>query len=348
MVEAAPDSGQRRFLRDFLRIAVAFGGVVLIVLVVRREGPDRIAAAVARARPVLLPAFLLEVGRMVMETFASRASLGERGKMVPWRRMFMAQLVAHAMLNVAPAPRASAEVTKAALLSRWVGGAESAAAGAVMQAATFVGVAFMSALCGAVILLNMGPAGSAGAATSRLLGTLLLCNAALLFTLGVGLRALLRSRRAVRWAEKRFPTRAEVIERFRGAASTGDLLAFRPALFLALGMCCQVMQMKVLSGGVGAPGTVAGAFAAQGVHLVMASLAVFVPGQLGAREAAFGLAARAMGTTSAVATSIALLAHASQIVLAIGGFAVLFAWRHSSDAARPVTAPAASVKPADG
>jgi uncharacterized membrane protein YbhN (UPF0104 family) len=92
-------------------------------------------------------------------------------------------------------------------------------------------------------------------------------------------------------------------------------------------MTCQGLQMKVLAGGVGAPGTLAGAFAAQGVHLVVASVAVFVPGQLGAREAAFGLAAEALHTTTAAATSIALLAHASQIALAVVGFVVLFAWR---------------------
>src|SRR5690349_22486582 len=185
-------TGRRQGLFAALRVLVAFGGIGLVVLVVQREGADRIAEAVQRARPVLVPAFFLEVGRLVMETFASRASLGERGKQVPWVHLFRAQLVAHAMLNVAPAPRASAEVTKAALLSRWVGGAESAAAGAVMQAATFVGVAFMSALCGAVTLAQAGISTTdAQASTGRLLAAFLFGNATLLFGLGIGLRALL-------------------------------------------------------------------------------------------------------------------------------------------------------------
>ncbi len=325
-----------------LRVLVALAGIALVVLVVRREGPERIAEAVRRAGPVLLPAFALEVGRLAMEAFASRAALGERGKQVPWVRLFLAQLVAHALSSVAPAPRPSAEVARAALLSRRVGGAESAAAGAVMQAATFVGVAFMSALCGAVTLAGAGTSSAdPKAAMGRLLAGLLFGNAVLLFGMGVGLRALLRSTRIVRWAEKRLPSHAAVIERFRAAAAPGDLFAFRPALFLALGMTCQVLQMKVLAGGVGASGALGGAFAAQGVHLVTASLAVFVPGQLGAREAAFGLAAEALGTTSAAATSIALLARASQIALALMGFLVLFAWRRSE--ALPVVAP-----PGDG
>lgn len=327
--DAPVPRGKRSLLFEALRIGVALGGIALVVIVVRREGPDRIAEAVRHARPVLLPAFGLEVGRLVMETFASRAALGTRGKLVPWLHLFRAQLVAHAILNTAPAPRASAEVTKAALLSRWVGGAESAAAGGVMQAATFIAVGFMSALCGAVTLANMAPASDASAGASRTLVAFLFGNAALLFTMGVGLRALLRSDRAVRWALKRFPARAALIERFRVAALPGDLFAFRPAACLALAMTCQVLQMKVLAGGVGASGSLDGAFAAQGVHLVVATAAVFVPGQLGAREAAFGLAAQALHTTSAAAMSIALLAHASQIVLAFVGFVVLFAWRRA-------------------
>lgn len=308
-----------------LRVLAALSGLVMIVLVVRHEGPDRIAEAARKAAPVLPLALALEVGRLVMETFASRAALGERGPRVPWIRLFLTQLVAHAMLNVAPAPRAAAEVTKAALLAKWVGGAEAAAAGAIVQSATFVGVATMSAICGAATLALVSP--GEDAAIVRTLTTLLFVNAGLLFTLGVGLRRLLRSARAVAWVEKKLPSQRARIERFRVAAAPGDLFAAKPALFLALGMTCQVLQMKVLSGGVGAPGTIGGAFAAQGVHLVMASLAVFVPGQLGAREAAFGMAASALGTTSANATTIALLAHASQVFLALFGFVVLLAWR---------------------
>jgi uncharacterized membrane protein YbhN (UPF0104 family) len=310
-----------------LRVLISLGGIALIWLVVHREGPSRIAEAIQRARPVLLLAFSLEVGRLVCETFASRASLGERGKRVPLHRLFLAQLVAHGMLNIAPAARLSAEVTKAALLSRWVGGAESAAAGAIMQSATFVGVAFMSAVCGGVTLASASQLADPKSATSRILIGFLFGNAVFLFGLGVGLRALLRSERVVRWAERRFPSRTALIERFRAASLPGDLFALRPAMFLAIGMTCQVLQMQVLATGVGAPGTIGGAFAAQGVHLVMASVAVFVPGQLGAREAAFGLAADALGTTSAAAVTIALLAHASQIALALLGFVVLFSWR---------------------
>jgi hypothetical protein len=88
------------------------------------------------------------------------------------------------MLNVAPGGRSSAEVAKAALLGRSVGGPEAAAAGAVMQAATFVAVALVSVVCGVVALWQAPPH-----ATTRWPVSLLFVNAAFLFGLGVGLRA---------------------------------------------------------------------------------------------------------------------------------------------------------------
>jgi uncharacterized membrane protein YbhN (UPF0104 family) len=251
---------------------------------------------------------------------------------VPIPRLFMGQLVAHAMLNVAPGGRAAAEVTKAALIAPWVGGAEAAGAATMMQAATFVGVGLMSAACAA------GAWATSGTST---LFWLLLANVALLLTLGVGMRVLLRSPRAVGWMIRRLPERHQHLERFRDAARAGDLFAFQPAFFLFLGMGCQVLQMRVLAGAVGATATMAGAFAAQGVHLVTASLAQFVPGQLGAREAAFALAAQTLGTTPARAATMAIVAHLSQLALASIGFVTLLAWRRRARPHPPAATPLA-------
>ena len=318
-----------------MRIGAALAGLALTAYVVRREGLAVIASAIREALPVLPLAMGLEVCRLLFETMATRVSLGARGRAVPLGRLLLGQLAAHAMLNVAPGGRAAAEVTKAALLSPWVGGAEAAGAGATMQAATFVGVGLMSGACAA------GAYATGGEGT---LFWLLVGNCALLLTLGVGMRALLRSPRAVAWVERRFPRHQGRIERFRDAARAGNLFAFGPALFLLLGMSCQVAQMRLLSGAVGGSATMAGAFAAQGVHLVMASAALFVPGQLGAREAAFGLAAKSLGTTPARAATIAILAHVSQLVLASLGFITLLAWRRAKrapGAATPGTASSA-------
>ncbi len=303
-----------------LRLAAALAGLLATAWLVRREGLGAVAEAVDLALPVLPWVVAFEVGRLGCETLATRASLGARGRAVPPLRLFAGQLVAHAMLNVAPAGRTTAEVTKAALISRWVGGAEAAAAASLMQAATFVGVGLVSAAC-AVGAWLVGGAGT--------LFWLLAVNAGALLTLGVGLRALLGSERLLAWVRRRLPSHEGAIGRFRDGVRSGDPLTFWPAAFLALGMGCQVLQMYTLAGAVGARASLEGAFAAQGVHLVTATAAVFVPGQLGAREAAFGLAAGTLGTTPARAASIAICAHLSQLLLAVLGFVTLLAWRRS-------------------
>jgi uncharacterized membrane protein YbhN (UPF0104 family) len=285
-----------------------------------REGLGAVAEAVDLALPVLpwgLVAF--EVGRSAANPGHPRVA-GRARPRVPPLRLFAGQLVAHAMLNVAPAGRTTAEVTKAALISRWVGGAEAAAAASLMQAATFVGVGLVSAAC-AVGAWLVGGAGT--------LFWLLAVNAGALLTLGVGLRALLGSERLLAWVRRRLPSHEGAIGRFRDGVRSGDPLTFWPAAFLALGMGCQVLQMYTLAGAVGARASLEGAFAAQGVHLVTATAAVFVPGQLGAREAAFGLAAGTLGTTPARAASIAICAHLSQLFWRSSGYVTLLAWRRS-------------------
>jgi uncharacterized membrane protein YbhN (UPF0104 family) len=319
----APGLAWSRQLWTAVRVAAAFGGLAATAWLARAEGLGTVAEAIDQALPVLPAVIALEVGRLCFEALATRASLGARGRAVPLPRLFAGQLVAHAMLNVAPAGRPTAEVTKAALISRWVGGAEAAAAASLMQAATFVGVGFVSATCAAGAYLVAGP---------QTLFWLLVVNAAVLLLLGVGLRWLLGSERLVGWARRRLPRHERTIDRFRGSVRSGDPLTFWPAAFLALGMGCQVLQMGTLAGAVGARTGVAGAFAAQGVHLVTATAAVFVPGQLGAREAAFSLAAGTLGTTPARAASIAICVHLSQLLLAFVGFVTLLAWRRSKGA----------------
>ncbi|MGC4120067.1 MAG: lysylphosphatidylglycerol synthase transmembrane domain-containing protein [Myxococcales bacterium] len=301
-----------------VRLSAALAGLAATAYLVRREGLGAVADAVDLALPVLPQVMALELGRLCCETLATRTSLGERGRAVPLLRLVAGQLVAHAMLNVAPAGRTTGEVTKAALISRWVGGAEAAAAASVMQAATFVGVGLVSAACAAGAFLVAGP---------QVLFWLLVGNACALLLLGVGLRTLLGSAWLVGLVRRRLPRQQGRLARFQEGVRGGDPLALGPAAFLALGMGCQVLQMAVLASAVGARTGAASALAAQGVHLVTATAAVFVPGQLGAREAAFSLAADTLGTTPARAASIAVCVHLSQLALASVGFVTLLVWR---------------------
>ena len=70
---------------------------------------------------------------------------------------------------------------------------------------------------------------------------------------------------------------------------------------------------------------------ADGTYLVIAALGVLVPGQIGASEGGFALAAEALGTDAARAISIALLSHAVQLALVAVGFLVLVLWPGRKD-----------------
>ncbi|MBZ0118665.1 MAG: UPF0104 family protein, partial [Sandaracinaceae bacterium] len=83
---------------------------------------------------------------------------------------------------------------------------------------------------------------------------------------------------------------------------------------------------------VGLSPGVLGALAVHGVYLVVAAIGVLVPGQLGASEGGFALAAGVLGAREAQAMSIALLSHAIQLVLVVAGLIVLALWRGRSGA----------------
>src|SRR5690606_28024062 len=90
-------------------------------------------------------------------------------------------------------------------------------------------------------------------------------------------------------------------------------------------------HFAVLAAAVGIDPTVLGALAFQGVSLVIAALGVMIPGQLGASEGGFTFAADTLGTTEARALSVALLAHAVQLLLIVVGSLVLSLWRPPAD-----------------
>ena len=64
-----------------------------------------------------------------------------------------------------------------------------------------------------------------------------------------------------------------------------------------------------------------------GVYLVVAAIGVLVPGQLGASEGGFALAADVLRAEVAQAMGIALLSHAIQLSLVAAGLVVLALWR---------------------
>lgn len=313
-----------------LRVGLALLGLAVTAKILGREGLAELQRALPEVLPSLPACLALELGRVGCEALATRSAAGPIGRRIPVGRLLAGHLVSYAVLTVAPAPRAAAEATKAALFARYVGAAEAAAIGTVVQAGTFVGVGLMSALaCGAVL------ARLAGAGAGATLAGLLAANAAALLALAFAMGAVVRSARLRALVLAKVGPRVagkldldEALDRFHAVFARSPLVMVPPGLWLLAGMLCQVTELWVIGGALGAGIPILGAAAAHGVHLVSATAAVLVPGQFGAREVAFALAAEALGTTAVAAASLALVWHGVQLALAVVGFGVLALWRH--------------------
>ena len=307
-MDAPPKTSQRLF---FLRIALAVLGVALALVVPARIGFATVIASVRPALAVLPFCVGCEMLRVLLEALATRLALG---RPVPHGPMLIAHLGSYAAGTVFPAPRPAAEAVKTTVLGDYVGVAESASAGATMQAATFFAVGSTCVLAGITTL-----------GTS--LSWALFVNAALLFGLGIVLRVVMRSKRAAAALQRRWPKRADTIERLHAVARTGHVLALGPTAFLLLSLFVRVLEQYFITRSMGGAPSVAGAIAAEGVRLIGASVGVLVPGQLGVREAIFAMSAEGLGTTAATATAIALFTHVVELSLAVLGFAALFFFR---------------------
>jgi len=315
-------SERRRAIAGTLaRVALAAAGLVAIAFLVGEKGFRDLREALPRVVPVLPACVGLELARIGFESLATRSAAGELGPRIPVGRLLLAHFVAYAALVVAPAPRAVAETAKATLFARWVGAAEAAAIGTIVQSATFVGVGAMSAICGSAVVLR---------SEGGLLVPLLFGNTVFLFVLGFGMAWIVRSPRVVAWVvarlEKRFDVKP-IAARFEAVFARSPFVMVRPAAWLAAGMVCQVIELGLVARALVGTCSLAGAFAAHGAHLVSASAAVLVPGQLGARELAFTLAAGPLGTDAAGAAAIALVWRGIQLAIAPLGFLVLGLWR---------------------
>lgn len=266
-------------------------GVALLAVLVQRAGAEELGRLMSRAAPWLPLVLLLEVARLSLDAVATRMAYGSRAREVPWPCMLRAQLIGTAVASVAPAGRASGEATKAALLSRYTGGATALAAAATSQAASLVSSG----------LVCLGGAVAASVRTGASWLTLVLgVHALVLLLLGGGMHAGLHGR---------------------------ALPPARPLVATFLARTLQAVQYGTLALAVGIDTTVVEALIAQGLHLVSLAVGALVPGEFGVREGAFALSAGAFGTTPARAMSVALLAHGTQGVFVLLGSLLPLVWK---------------------
>ncbi len=300
-----------------VRVVLGLAGIGVVIWLIREVGTDEIAAVMLPALPFVPLAALFELGRIAMDTLSSHYTLGRQGARVPLRALFAAHVVAYAVMGVAPAGRSSAEAVKATLLARYLGGGSSAALGTANQANTLLS-------SGTFTLIN---AAAAYALTGfSLLTWLLVVHFVTMNLSGLALRAVARFSRLGAWIGKRFPRIASDADAFLETSRETSLVPAKPVIAMMGGRALQTGHFAVLAMAVGLSPSVLNALALHGVYLVVAALGVLIPGQIGASEGGFALAAEALDATVPQATSIALLAHIIQLALTALGFVVLVLW----------------------
>jgi hypothetical protein len=316
----------RRRVTGLLRPVFALAGVGMLALLVHKAGPRELGAVLADASAWLPWVVLLELGRQCMDALATRFAYGAGAERVPLSVLARAQLIGTAVSSMAPAGRAAAEATKAALLSPYMGGGTATAAAATSQSASLAAGGFISFPCALASYLLTG---------FSLFTVAMLVHGVLLVLLSAGVRACMRAKRPAAWLARRFRRWASHTEQFQASARCGALLPWRPSLAFLGSRLLQVGQYAVLTHAVGIDTSVVQALFSQGLYLCALAVGSLVPGQVGVSDGAFAMAAGVLDTTAARAMSVAMLGHVVQLLFVLAGVLTPLVWRTH---ARPVPA----------
>lgn len=284
--------------------------------------------AIASVVPLLLA---LEVGRACCELVATRALLGPDFARLPVLRFVRGQLLALCLDVVLPAGRAAAESSKALMYSRALGWPLAAAVGTALQLAVLSANALWVLVAYALSAGSELPAAVRTGLVTYAAGTSALVIGVALFAAAPGVRALCQ----------RVPLLHAVLSRF-----TDILASARTRLLVAMAAqlssrVLQALQLWAAARALGASPSAAQAVLTQAVYLVGAALGELVPAQLGTTDAAFVVAAPALGLTALAAFSATLALHAVQLMFALvaGLLSLLVYWLEgrTSDSLPPLT-----------
>lgn len=308
----------------WFRVALGVAGLVLMGLIVRGIGVDRMLATLRPALPWVPVLAAIELVRIGCAATASYFAFGPLASRIPKVTLFRAHLLGHSITAVAPAPTVFNETIKATLIEPYTGVGPAAAVGFTNQAATFMSNGLISIPCGLAMLAVHGP--------TSIWTYALAVHAVVLLGLGVALQVAMRADAPGRWLVGKFPRLEQRALAFRDHARGIKLGAQGPTLMLLVFRCLQMVQYAVAAHALGIDVTFLRAVATQGVHLVAVAVGVLVPGGFGTTEGAFTLAADVLDTTVARATAVALMMRCMQLLWVGIGSTVAIATR---GAARP-------------
>jgi hypothetical protein len=292
-----------RFLFWF-RVALAIGGAVALVFIVRGVGARAILATLKPALAWLPLICLLELARMVCDTVSSALAFGPLASRIPKLTLLRAHVIGQSLSALAPAPRVVNESIKIGLVAPYTGAPAATSVGFVNQAATLIAGGLFSIPCGVAMYALGGQSfwlwASAG-------------HCVVLVVSGVVVRAITRADALGRFIERKLPRFASRFAAFREHNVQVGFFAAGPSSALFVGRVFQTVQYGIAAHAVGIEVGVLGSLATEGVSLIATAVGVLVPGGLGANEGAFTLAAGLLATTVARAASLALLMRCMQL-----------------------------------
>ena len=308
----------RPLWQSLVRAAFGVAGVVVVVLLVRSAGKEALLEALLPTLPWLPALLALDLLRIGADAHATLLAYGDRGAAIPRARLLRAQLVANAVTYLAPAGRTAAEATKAAMLARFTSWPEATAAAALMQALALFGGAVISIPCVIASAMILGP-------TDRI--TLFIGAQAIgVFGTGLAVRFASRSRGITNFLGRKIRRVEAAADDFHRTSVESSLVPPKPLVSVTIGRTFQVAQYAILAHAVGVDVTLGRALLAQGVNMVALAVGVLVPGQIGATDGAFALAADALHTTLPRALAIALVAHVLQVIWIVIGTLTPMVW----------------------
>ncbi|WP_437940509.1 lysylphosphatidylglycerol synthase domain-containing protein [Sorangium sp. So ce341] len=322
LVPAAPSAAlnapaaRRARWKALLHAALAAFGLAALAALIRHVGAAEMLDAVIRAAPFLPFLVALEVARVGCEALATGLLCAPRR--VPTAELLRIHAVSYPVMALMPAGRAAGEAVKAALLSPYVGAPRAAAIATANQSLALLCAAPLSLLAAAALF-------RIGGASPFALGVL--AHAALLVASGLGVAFAARQRAASAWLTRRFARAGQLTAAFQEAVRERPPVPAWPFAACVAGRALQAAQYALLLAAVGAESGPLRALAAYGVGAAGTAAGDLIPGQIGATDGAFTLAAPLLGLTASSAIAVSLLVHLLQAAFALAGIAVTLAWR---------------------
>ena len=304
--------------RTALQLAAAALGVLALVLLVRSVGVESFLAvlgASAKWLPVLFALEALRLGTEAVMTYTVTKAVRAH---VPLRELIRIHVVCFGVSLVLPAGRATAEATRAAMLSRFIGMADASAVAFCNQSMALLGGALMAVPClvAAVVLTGFSPV------VAMLAGfTCLASSLFAVFQLGA------RRKEVGGLVGRRFTRLGTAAAAFQDATRGLPVFPLGPVASTFASRLLQVAEYTVLLYALGRHYGVLASLLAQGVNLVGGAVGDFIPGQVGATDSAFALAAPTLGITAADGVAIAVMLHFVQVLWALIGLTTPLWWR---------------------